>query len=247
LRAEPFKVGWARTQDDVRAAQRLRYCIFAEEMHARLSVPPGTPPRHDADRFDDFCEHLIVRTNADDSDAGHVIGTYRVLLPEAARRAGGYYSESEFDLSPLSSLRPRMVELGRSCVHPDWRTGGVILALWGALGELMERNGLDTMIGCASVSMHDGGHCAASLYHRLRESHLAAERWRVQPHLPLPVHELRGDLDPQTPALIKGYLRCGARLLGAPAWDPDFNTADLPLMMRPSELPARYKRHFVVA
>jgi putative hemolysin len=244
-RTEPFEVGWARTQDDVRDAQRLRYRVFADEMHARLTVPPGTPARHDADRFDDFCEHLLVRTLPEDGEPGLVIGTYRVLLPEAARRAGGYYSEGEFDLAPLAPLRARMVELGRSCVHPAWRTGGVILALWGALAELMARNGLETMIGCASVSMSDGGHCASSLYRRLRESHLAPERWRVRPHLPLPVDELRSDLEPETPPLIKGYLRCGAQLLGAPAWDPDFNTADLPLLMRPADLPPRYRRHFI--
>lgn len=243
--AERFEVLWARTQDDVRDAQGLRHRVFAEEMGARLNVPPGTPPRLDVDRHDDFCEHLIVRTLPADGERGAVIGTYRVLLPEAARRAGGYYGESEFDLAPLAPLRARMVELGRACVHPDWRAGGVILALWGALAELMARNGMETMIGCASVSMGDGGHCASSLYRRLRETHLAEAQWRVRPRLPLPVEELRSDLEPETPALIKGYLRCGARLLGAPAWDPDFNTADLPMMTRMQDMPARYRRHFL--
>ncbi len=245
--AERFEVRWARTQDEVRDAQRLRHRVFAEEMGARLSVPPGTPPRLDADRHDDFCEHLLVRTLPDDGEPGTVIGTYRVLLPEAARRAGGYYGEGEFDLAPLAPLLPRTVELGRACVHPDWRAGGVILALWGALAELMARNGMETMIGCASVSMSDGGHCASSLYRRLRETHLADAQWRVRPRLPLPVDELRSDLEPETPPLIKGYLRCGAQLLGAPAWDPDFNTADLPLMMQAAQLPPRYRRHFFAA
>ncbi len=242
--AERFEVLWARTQDEVRDAQRLRHRVFAGEMGARLAVPPGTPPGLDADRHDDFCEHLVVRTLPADGERGAVIGTYRVLLPAAARRAGGYYSEGEFDLAPLAPLRARMVELGRACVHPDWRAGGVILALWGALAELMARNGMETMVGCASVSMRDGGHCAASLYRRLRETHLADARWRVHPRLPLPVDGLRGDLEPETPPLIKGYLRCGAQLLGAPAWDPDFNTADLPLMMQAALLPPRYRRHF---
>lgn len=238
-------VAWARTQDEVREAQRLRYAVFADEMGARLTPPLGTPAAHDADDFDDFCEHLLVRTRESDDSPGLVIGTYRVLTPAAADRAGGLYSETEFDLSHLSSLRPRMVELGRSCVHPDHRSGGAIMALWGALAEFMVRNKLDTMIGCASVSMRDGGHYAASLWKRLEQTQLSAPEWRVSPRLPLPVEELRHDLDVEPPPLIKGYLRCGARVLGAPAWDPDFNTADLPLMMRIDDLPSRYRRHFL--
>ena len=120
-----------------------------------------------------------------------------------------------------------MVELGRSCVHPDWRSGGAILALCGALAEFMHRNDLDTMIGCASVTMGDGGHYAASLWRQLRQTHLAPIHWQVAPRLPLPVEELRSDLQVGAPPLFKGYLRCGAKVLGPPAWDPDFNTADL--------------------
>jgi putative hemolysin len=121
------------------------------------------------------------------------------------------------------------------------------MALWGALGEFMLDNGLDTMVGCASVSMRDGGHGAASLWARLRQTHLAPPEWQVTPRLALPVEELRQDLEADTPALIKGYLRCGAKVLGAPAWDPDFNSADLPLLMRFDDLPARYKKHFLGA
>ena len=140
-----------------------------------------------------------------------------------------------------------MVELGRSCVHPDHRSGGAIMALWGALAEFMVRNDLDTMIGCASVSMRDGGHYAASLWKQLQTSHMAPIEWQVRPRLPLPVDELRQDLQVEPPPLIKGYLRCGARILGRPAWDPDFNTADLPMIMRIADLPARYRRHFLGA
>jgi putative hemolysin len=248
--AEPsrFTVAWARDESDVRAAQRLRYAVFVEEMGARLTLPADAPAGHDIDVFDPFCEHLLVRAPAsDDGEPGAVIGTYRVLTPAAARQVGGLYSETEFDLTRLRPLRARLVELGRSCVHPDWRSGGVILALWGALGEFMARNGLETMIGCASIGMRDGGHVAASLWEQLRRTHLASIEWRVRPRLALPVEELRSDLPVELPPLIKGYLRCGATLLGAPAWDPDFGTADLPLMMRLGDLPARYRRHFLAA
>ena len=242
-----FDVVWARDEAEVRQAQQLRYVVFAEEMGAKLSPPAGSPARHDIDMFDSFCEHLLVRAAGADDEAGPVIGTYRVLTPDQAQRVGGLYSDTEFDLVRLRTLRPKMVELGRSCVHPDWRTGGAILALWGALAEFMVRNRLDTMIGCASVSMRDGGHFAASLWQRLRASHLASIEWQVQPRLPLPVEELQHDLEVEAPPLIKGYLRCGAKVLGPPAWDPDFNTADLPMLMRIEDLPARYRKHFLGA
>jgi len=240
-----LEVVWARDASDVLEAQRLRYQVFAEEMGARLAPPAGTPAGLDVDVFDPFCEHLLVRAYDHDGEPGQVIGTYRVLTPSAAKRVGGLYSETEFDLTRLRPLRGRMLELGRSCVHPDHRNGGAITALWGALAEFMVRNGLDTMVGCASVSMRDGGHMAASLWEKLRHTHLAPIELQVRPRLPLPVSELQHDLDVEPPALIKGYLRCGAKVLGAPAWDPDFNTADLPLLMRLQDLPARYRRHFL--
>ena len=238
-------VVWARDESEVREAQRLRYQIFVEEMGARLSPPVGTPAGLDIDVYDAFCEHLLVRTVGLHGEPGRVIGTYRVLTPAAARRIGGLYSETEFDLTRLRPLRGKMVELGRSCVHADHRSGGAILALWGALAEFMVRNELDTMIGCASISMRDGGHVAASLWEQLRHTHLAPIEWQVRPRLPLPVDELDRHLAVEPPPLIKGYLRCGAKVLGAPAWDPDFNTADLPMLMRIDDLPLKYRRHFL--
>lgn len=238
-------VCWARHADEVSAAQRLRHLVFAEEMGARLTPPPGTPVGHDVDRFDAYCEHLIVRTPATDGAPADVVGTYRVLTPGGARRAGGWYSDTEFDLAPLQPLRARTLELGRSCIHPAHRQGGVIMALWAALARFMAQCGLDTTLGCASIPMHDGGHSAAAIWRDLAHTHLAPQGQRVLPRLPLPVGALGHGLRAEPPALIKGYLRCGAQVLGAPAWDPDFNTADLPLMMQLANLPARYRRHFM--
>ncbi len=239
-------VSWARHLDEVREAQQLRYQVFAQEMGAVL---PKTVPGHDVDLFDDFCEHLLVR----DAGTQQVIGTYRVLTPAQAKRVGSFYSDTEFDLTRLRALRDRMVELGRSCVHPDHRTGGVIMALWGALADFMVRNKLDTMIGCASIPMQHqgpqgmvgGGHAAASIWQKLKHTHMASVEFHVRPRLPLPVDRLDTTLDVEPPALIKGYLRLGAKILGAPAWDPDFNAADLPMIMRIADLPPRYRKHFL--
>lgn len=239
-----LEVRWARHEDEVRAAQRLRYQVFVEEMGAQPRLPAGTPPGLEADRFDAHCEHLLVRTRESDAAPSQVVGTYRVLTPEGARRAGGLYSESEFDLSALDGLRPRLAELGRSCTALGWRQGGVILMLWASLADFMVRNRLGLMVGCASVGLRDGGHAAASLWARLRGDHLAPEPLRVTPHLPLPVDQLDATRDAEPPPLIKGYLRCGARLLGAPAWDPDFGVADLPLMLDLDDLPPGYRARF---
>lgn len=238
---------WARSEADVRAAQALRHRVFAGEMGARLSPTPGTPPGLDADLFDPFCEHLLVRSVETDAHPAEVVGTYRVLTPDAARRVGGLYTDTEFDLVRLNRLRPRMAELGRSCTDPQWRTGGVILMLWGSLAQFMQRNRLDIMIGCASVPMADGGRQAAALWHRLAGSHLAPIEHRVTPRLALPVDALAGGCEVPTPPLIKGYLACGARLLGPPAWDPDFGCADLPLMLQLADVPAAYQRRFLAA
>ena len=237
-----LSVSWAQSEAEVREAQALRYQIFAVEMGARLGPPKSAPAGLDIDLFDAYCEHVLVRANGTDGEQCPVIGTYRVLTPAAAKRAGGLYSDTEFDLTRLRSLRSRVAEIGRSCVHADHRSGGAIIALWGALAEFMARHGLDTVIGCASVSMRDGGHFAASLWKQIASAHLAPIDCQVRPRLRLPIEHLRQDLQVEPPALIRGYLRCGAKLMGEPAWDPDFNTADLPLLLRTADLPTRFRR-----
>ncbi|MBY0439665.1 MAG: GNAT family N-acetyltransferase [Burkholderiales bacterium] len=244
-RPPALEIAWASHQDDVHLAQRLRYRVFVEEMGAKIDVPPGTPPGLDVDRFDDACEHLLVRTPASGDTPAQVVGTYRVLTPAGARRTGGLYTESEFDIRRLDALRPRMAELGRSCTAPEWRRGSVMLLLWSALGEFMERSGLDYMIGCASIPMHDGGLQAAGLWQALRTTHLCDPHLRVLPRRPLAVDDLDVRTTAEPPALIKGYLRCGGKVLGAPAHDPDFGVADLPMMLALSDLPSAYRARFI--
>ncbi|MEY2632249.1 MAG: hypothetical protein RIR00_903, partial [Pseudomonadota bacterium] len=168
-----LRVALASSDDEIREAQRLRYRIFAEELGARLQV---REPGIDQDIYDPWCQHLIVR----DETSAEVVGTYRILSPENARRIG-HYSDNEFDLTRLQHLFPRMVEIGRSCVHPDYRSGATITLLWAGLAQYMLENRYEHLIGCASISMADGGHAAASLYQRLAQDHLSPLEYRVFP------------------------------------------------------------------
>jgi putative hemolysin len=230
-------VGFARSQTEILDAQRLRYRVFAGEMGANL---PSRIPGVDQDVYDRYCEHLVVR----DTASGEVVGTYRILAPENARHIG-YYSENEFDLTRLQHLRPRLVEIGRSCVHPDYRSGATITLLWSGLAQYMMENAYDYLMGCASISMADGGHGAASLYNRLAADHLGPQEYRVFPRCPLPLAALQQDRPAEVPPLIKGYLRAGAWICGEPAWDPDFNTADLPILMPMAKVSSRYAKHYL--
>ncbi len=233
-----YQVSLADSPELIRAAQHLRYKVFAEEMGARLNTPE---PGLDIDLYDAYCQHLLVR----DADTGKVVGTYRILTPEAAKRIGSFYTEQEFDLTRLQHLRERMVELGRSCVHQDHRSGSVITLLWAGLAEYMMKNGYDYLIGCASIGMADGGHNAAGIWHALKDKHLSPVEWRVTPRCPLPLEALTTHAAPVVPPLIKGYLRVGAYVCGEPAWDPDFNTADLPILLPLKNVSSTYARHFL--
>lgn len=228
----------ARTQTELEAAQRIRFKVFAEEMGAKL---PSAHLGLDIDRFDKYCDHLLVRDHSNEK----VVGTYRILPPEQAVKAGGYYSETEFDLSRLTNLRDRMVEVGRSCVHEDYRDGATITQLWSGLADYVGKHNHEYLIGCASISMGDGGHYAASVYNKIHKLHAAPAEYRVFPHCRLPLESLNQELDVIIPPLIKGYLRLGAYIAGEPAWDPDFNCADVFILMPVSRMNARYAKHFM--
>jgi putative hemolysin len=233
-----YHISLAVDDSEIREAQRLRYKVFSGEMGAHLStVLPG----HDIDRFDPFCDHLLVRELAN----GEVVGTYRILPPDAAKRIGSYYSEAEFDLTRLNFLRPRMAELGRSCVHPAHRNGIVIARLWMGLADYMTRYGYEYVVGCASIGMADGGHIAASVYRQLATRCLSPIEWRVTPRYRLPVESLDDGQTAALPPLIKGYTRLGAMVCGEPAWDPDFNTADLLMLLPMAQLSRSYARRFL--
>ncbi|MEU1055940.1 GNAT family N-acyltransferase [Streptomyces sp. NPDC005876] len=260
--ATRYTVSLARDEDEVRAAQRLRHDVFAGELGVLLS---GPRPGLDSDAFDAYCDHLLVR----EETTGQVVGTYRLLPPERAAVAGRLYSEGEFDLGALDPLRPELVEVGRSCVHPGHRDGAVIGLIWAGIARYMTDRGYAWLAGCCSIPLTDGGTLAAATWDRVRERHLAPAEYRVRPLLPwtsrpavpaasavpavpttpavpaVPttpaVPAARTDL----PALLRGYLRLGAWVCGEPAHDPDFGVADLYVLLPMSRVHPRYLRHFL--
>jgi len=234
-----LRVGLAATDDDVRAAQRLRHRVFVEEMGARLDCDE---PGIESDRFDPFCQHLLVRDVASDE----VVGCYRILTDTQAAHAGGFYSQTEFDLTRILAIPGRFVEVGRTCIHPDYRSGAAIGLLWSGLARFMFMHKYDYLMGCASIPLHGGMEQVGAIWHTLATSHLMSPEWRVFPRIPLAaLPKPDDDATPDLPPLIRGYLRLGARACGEPAWDPAFNVADLFLLLSLDRLNARYAQHFI--
>jgi putative hemolysin len=228
----------ARDSEEVVAAQRLRHQVFVGEVGATLHT---SVPGHDVDRFDEFCDHLVVR----DDLTGEIVGTYRMLPPERAREAGGLYSDTEFDLSNLGALRPSLVETGRSCVHPDHRSGAVVSLVWAGIARYMLLSGHTWLIGCASVSLADGGEHAAGVWDTVRAKHYAPEEFRVRPLNPWDVDSVARPARTVVPPLLKGYLRLGAQVCGPPALDEDFGVADMFILMNPAKMDQRYLKFFL--
>jgi len=229
--------GLARNDEDVRAAQRLRYRVFAEEMHAELHT---SVPDLDVDPFDAYCRHLIVRDRRNDE----VVACMRVLLDTDAKAAGSFYSETEFELGNLITAPGRVMEIGRVCVHADYRGGMVVSMLWAGLARFFQVTEFNRIIGCASIPLAGDGANAMAAFAALAERYMAPERFRVRPKLPLPLRD--GPVPPaRIPPLLLAYMRLGAKICGEPSWDPDFNTADLVVLLDPAELRQRYARRFL--
>ncbi|MDO5638358.1 MAG: GNAT family N-acyltransferase [Neisseria sp.] len=236
---EQFSIRLAENEQEIQAAQRLRYRVFAEEMGVDLHSSNGL----DIDQYDAHCRHLLAFNN----DSGEVIGCYRLLTESGAKAVGSWYSAGEFDLAPLQDILPQAVELGRACIHPDYRHGGLVMLLWGGLMKFMHDEKLRFMLGCGSISTADGGHEAAALYHSLKEKYLAPEQWRVRPLNPLALDSLTPAAEPECPALIKGYLNAGAWFCGKPCFDEAFRCADILILMDTTRLNPRYLQRFAAA
>ncbi|WP_420863650.1 GNAT family N-acetyltransferase [Algirhabdus cladophorae] len=228
-----FRTELASSQDDLLAAQALRYEVFVSELGA-----DGSMVDHDRkieqDRYDDHCDHLLLR----EAGTNRVVGVYRLMSQNAADRAGGFYSASEFDLSPLERSGKKLLELGRSCVHRDYRGGTAMLHLWSALAGYIDSRGIDILFGVASFHGTDLDALSGPLS-LLHHNHLAPTDLRPKAIGPTAVPMGRFDahsLDRKAamlavPQLIKAYLRLGGSVGEGAFVDHAFNTTDVCLVL----------------
>ena len=249
IACEPaFTLRLAQDARDLRAAQRLRYKVFVEELG---SDGPGVD--HDArlecDEFDPVFDHLLlIDPRRDAATLDDVVGVYRLLPSDRLGRAGRFYSDQEFDLSPLIASGRRLLELGRSCVHADYRGGAAMFHLWNGLADYVLAREIEILFGAASFHGTDTAALAGPLTY-LYHNHLAPEPLRVRARAP---HRQEMDLLPAdqidrraamvgTPALIKAYLRLGG-FVGDGAWiDHAFNTTDVCLVMDTTQMSAKHR------
>ena len=247
--ASELEVRLAVSAAEVRAAQALRYRIFYDNMGAEPSAAMKDEGR-DFDRFDDYCDHLLVLDRSA-GDGGKVVGTYRLLRRSRAERGCGFYSASEFDLSALDGVAGEVLELGRSCVDPDYRDRMVLQALWQGIADYLMENRIVLMFGCASFPGTDPDGMALPLSY-LAHYHSAPNAWRPRAlgkryveiaRLPKDRIDVRAALR-EMPPLIKGYLRIGGVIGDGAVIDEVFNTTDVCLLVETAGVPARYLRHY---
>ena len=238
-RGERLFVELASTEGEVREAQALRYRVFGQEMGAKLV---GAELGLDIDDLDPYCQHLLVR----ESRTGRVVGCTRILTDANAERLGRYYSEGEFDLGPIPRLPGRKLEVGRTCIAADFRQGSAIAVLWSGLAGFVHLHGFDYLFGCASVPLGDRDVQAAAIMNRLRRQAMAPAHLRVTPRVPLLTTDVADAiLDAPLPALLRAYVRLGAKACGEPCRDPDFEVGDVLMLLNVDELNPAYSRHFL--
>lgn len=241
----------AQTPQDLRAAQHLRYVVFVQELGAT-----GPMIDHNAqleiDAFDALCDHMLLIDPAR-SQPGRdfVVGVYRLLRGDTLAQGARFYSEDEFDLAPLRASGRKLLELGRSCVHPDYRGGAAMIALWNGLADYVLAHQIDIMFGPASFHGTNLSQLAQPLSY-LHHKHLAPAPYRVQARAPqgAPMALLApGEIDPARalagiPSLIKAYLRLGG-FVGQGVWvDHAFNTTDVCLVMDTATMSARHRAFY---
>lgn len=229
-------------ENEIRSAQKMRYEVFCEEYKVELPVNMvwnGHPI--DIDNVDDHCLHLVVRNQSDNE----IIGYTRVLTCELAKCFGSYYSSHEFDIDNITNRPGRFLEIGRTCIHPEFRDGATIAVLWAYLAKFMQENNYQYLFGCASVSLEDGGKTLSALMPVIKDKYLADEEFRVAPKVPCTLRKNCSEVKAVFPPLLKAYTRMGARICGDACWDPDFNVADLFVLLDISKVANRYARHFL--
>lgn len=237
-----FEIALARTPEDVAAAQRLRYDVFVTELGGDgPMVDHGA--RLERDRFDAFADHLLLRAD------GAVVGVYRLLREPGARAAGQFYTEDEYDLSGLRASGRPLLELGRSCLHRDFRGGAALYHLWRGLAGYVEEHGIEVMFGTASFHGTDPARHAQPLS-LLHHRHAAPAALRVRSQAYQPMDLIAADaLDRkaamlQIPPLLKAYLRLGATVGDGAYVDHAFNTTDVCVIIDTARLNAAQSAHY---
>jgi putative hemolysin len=240
----------AETPAEIEAAQALRYRIFYEELNAK-PTPEMSSLRRDFDSFDPFCDHLIIIDRDKGEGAAGIIATYRLMRREQAGRRGQFYSIDEYDISALVNYRGGILELGRSCVDPAYRTKAAMQLMWKGIADYIQHYKIGVLFGCASFPGTDPqAHKAALsyLYHR----HLAPPEYRARA-LPgryvsmnmMPVEEINEKRAFMAlPPLIKGYLRLGGFVGDGAVVDPQFGTVDVSVVVVHDLIADKYSRHY---
>jgi putative hemolysin len=260
IRAGNLEVRLAETVEEIDAAQALRYRVFFEEMGATPSTE-AKATRRDSDRFDEYCDHLLVIDHTRRSDGEGVIGTYRLLRRSVAERNGGFYTATEFDITPLLTVPGELLELGRSCVEAAYRTRPTMQLLWRGIAKYVFAHDIKIMFGCASLPGTDISELAPALTY-LHHFHLAQPQLRVRalPERFVDMNLLPPDeIDTEAalakiatratiaalPPLLKGYLRLGALIGEGAVIDRDFNTTDVCIIVVSDRITDKYFKHYL--
>lgn len=239
-----LEVRLAGNDQELEGAFRLRYEVFVQE---ERNMKLLNNREQETDRYDPYCDHLIVK----DLEANRVIGTYRLLPGERALSHIGFYSESEFDLSQYRPFASQTLELGRSCIAPEYRNGRAIQLLWEGILQYAEGLNCRFLIGCASIASTTKTDLL-EIYSLLHKKQVITDRYGVKP---LPSHRIEGlglvelagsekDVFRKLPPLMKGYQWLGAEIAGEPAYDPLFNTVDYFVVLNKEKMSSRYLRRF---
>ena len=240
----------ARDAAEIAAAQHLRYRVFYEELGAR-PTPEMAAQRRDISEYDAVTDHLIVIDAAIDDPGRRIVGTYRLLREDVAKKFGRFYSSAEFDITPLTKSHEPLLELGRSCVQAEYRTRPVLQALWQGIANYFLEHDIGLLFGCASLPgtcVADWSRHLAYLYHY----HLAPPALRPRAlqdiYVEMNLHPV-DDLDPRKlfatlPPLVKGYLRVGAMIGEGAFIDRQWNSIDVCIVMPTLQIADRYRKHW---
>jgi len=250
LRAGDLDVLLAETEEDIRAAQALRYRVFYDERGAKAS-PETAACGRDFDAFDDIADHLLVVDHALGHGPDRVVGTYRLMRRDHARRAGGFYTANEYDISAIVDQPIEVMELGRSCVDMRYRTRHTMQLLWRGIAAYVFHHNVDLMFGCASLHGTDIDALAPCLSY-LYQNHLAPENLRpvtlpqyYQPmNLMTPDQLNRQQVVAALPPLMKGYLRLGGFVGDGAFVDRQFNTTDVCIIVKTDLVSEKYYKHY---